>query len=118
MPDSSEANSGMSKDNCKIFLIVVSGLAGMALPGAGGAALMSPMMAAAPGALEDPATVLLLITVITFPITLILGVAIAWILFARQNYNWAWRVSLLPTLNLGLGAIALTWIAISNHIAQ
>ncbi|MEM8504548.1 MAG: hypothetical protein AAF716_15500 [Cyanobacteria bacterium P01_D01_bin.1] len=83
----------------------------MALPYAGYAAMMSPMMAASPGALDEPVTLLLLISIVALPITLILGVMLAWLLFAYNRYGWAWRVALLPVWNVGLGAIALALFA-------
>lgn len=85
-------------------------------------AVMTPMMFDAPGSLENPATVILALSVATFPITCILAVLLSWLmallpLMARfpQHYTWACTLTGLPLINIAIGGLALVWLLVFNN---
>ncbi|PSR19466.1 hypothetical protein C8255_02360 [filamentous cyanobacterium CCP3] len=84
-------------------------------------ALMSPMILAAPGALEHPAAVTLALSVGTFPVVCIVAVLLGWLTFAlpalahRPHRDlWACVLINLPLLNIATGGLALAWMSWFN----
>lgn len=75
---------------------------------------MSFMMFDAPGSEENPTTILLFLSVLTFPVVCGISIGLAWILYARKKFKAACTISFLPVLNLLCGAAALIWLQIFN----
>jgi hypothetical protein len=70
-------------------------------------ALWSPMMLDSPQATRNPATVLLFLSVVTFPVICFLSVLTAWPLHRRGRYSAACWVAALPAVNVAVGVVAL-----------
>ncbi len=70
-------------------------------------ALMSVMMFDAPGSTSNPWTILLFISTITFPLNCVAAIALSWLLYLVKWPRLACWLTLLPLLNLLLGAVAL-----------
>ncbi len=73
------------------------------------AALMSPMLFDAPGSASNPPVLLLFGSIVAFPLMCILGIALAWIAFARHRDRGAMWLSLSPLLPILTGIGALVW---------
>ena len=78
------------------------------------AALMSPMLFDAPGSDSNPPVLLLFGSLVAFPLTCILGIALAWIAYVRHRDRGAMWLSLLPILPILTGIAALVWLEVSN----
>ncbi|MFQ4139851.1 hypothetical protein PGN35_026410 [Nodosilinea sp. PGN35] len=96
-------------------LLVVGAIAGF-LP-----ALMTPMMFDAPGALENPATVTLALSIATFPIVCVVALLLSWLVFLLPvfanlpyHYSLACGLTALPLINLAVATAALAWISYFN----
>lgn len=96
---------------CLIVTTVLFSLGGLIgiLP-----AMTSFFLFDAPGSEKNPATILLFICALTFPIICALSIAAAWTTFAMKRFQAACWLSLLPSLNLVGGVAALIWLEIFN----
>lgn len=71
-------------------------------------ALFSPMMFDAPGSTQNPFTVALFLSVISFPVVCLLSIVVSWVLYALDRRRAAWLFALIPLIPIVLGALALT----------
>lgn len=104
----------MKPKSPRTFLIVttiVFGLAGVIgiLP-----ALTSFFLFDALGSTENPGTIVLFISALSFPIVCALSIAASWTLYAMKRFTVARWLAFLPVLNLLLGGAALAWLQIFN----
>ncbi|MFP5287984.1 MAG: hypothetical protein ACLGI9_19765 [Thermoanaerobaculia bacterium] len=88
-----------------IYLIVATILFGLSLLPAAMAAMMSPM---AFDAGESPEAWALVLLTLSYPVLVLLGLLVAWILYARRAYRTAIAFSLLPLLNVAALAVLFT----------
>lgn len=98
----------MQKTTARRWLIVTTLL--FAVGGVLGVipALFSPMMFDAPGSTENPFTVALFLSVISFPVVSLLSIVISWLLYAFDRPRAAWLLALTPLIPIFVGALALT----------
>jgi H+/gluconate symporter-like permease len=85
----------------------------LSIPGiAAGAflAAMSVMIFDAPGSSDNPAVILLFCSIVGVPLSLFVGVVLAWIAFAMKRDRGALWLSLLPLLPIITGVVALLWL--------
>lgn len=95
--DDDPPQGGWEWDLYLILLSIVVGVLGVlpAVP-----ALFSVMMFDAPGSTSNPATIILFIATISFPLVCFGAIATAWELY-RENRKWAGRLIFLsPTVNV------------------
>lgn len=76
-------------------------------------ALMSAMFFDAPGSEHNPSLILLAGSLVAFPITCVVGIACAWIAFARHCYRGAIRFSLLPFLPVVTAIVGIVWLEVA-----
>jgi hypothetical protein len=90
-------------------LLVITGFVGFA------PAMMSPMMFDSPGSDEDPATLLLFSSMVSFPAVCLLAIPLAWIVHVFQKHRLAIFCTLLPLVNLVVGSLALLYLLVFNQ---
>lgn len=73
-------------------------------------AAMSVMMFDAPGSAQNPALILLFCSIAGLPVSLLVGVVLAWIALAMKRDRGALWLSLLPLLPILTGIVALLWL--------
>jgi hypothetical protein len=73
-------------------------------------AAMSVMMFDAPGSAQNPALILLFCSIAGLPVSLLIGVVLAWIALAMKRDRGALWLSLLPLLPIITGIVALLWL--------
>ncbi len=105
----------MTQQRARTLLLVTTILAGAAGLVGIAAALMSFMMFDAPGSEKNPATIVLFLSVLTFPIVCAVSAVLAWVFYAFKKFSLACATSFLPAINLLTGAAALAWLEIFNH---
>ena len=88
----------------RIYLIVATILFGLSLLPAAMAVLMSPMAFDA-GASREAWTMAIIIW--AYPVLVILGLLLAWILYAARSYRAAIAASLLPLLDVAAVVVML-----------
>jgi hypothetical protein len=76
-------------------------------------ALFSFRMFDAHGATENPATILLFLSFFSFPAFTLISILLAWLFYKFYKFNWAYKVLLLPLLNISSALIALVWLQIA-----
>jgi len=69
--------------------------------------VMSIMMFDAPGSENSPYTIMLFISVISFPLLVILSIPASWVFYKFQKYSTSLMVALLPLLSIISYAIFL-----------
>ena len=85
-------------------LLVILGLLGC-IP-----AMFTPMMFDDGDALHNPATIILAVSIVTWPPCCLIAIILAWVF--RKRSNGSLRFLLLPLINLLAGGAALLWITI------
>lgn len=63
-------------------------------------AIMSPMMFDAPGSEKSTKTWMLAGSVAILPLLIIIAQVISWIAFSNQNYELAFKINLIPTIDI------------------
>ena len=86
----------------KVLLIVATVLYGLSLLPAAMMVLMSPMMFDSG---ESPKLWTIFGLVVGYPVLVLLTLVVAWVLFVKKKYRAALIVSLLPILEVVVGAI-------------
>lgn len=77
-------------------------------------AMMSVMMFDAPGSEKNPPVILLFASMVAFPLSCIVGIALAWIAVARRRDRGALWFSLLPLVPVLTGVVAIIWLQIAS----
>ncbi|MEM9244765.1 MAG: hypothetical protein AAGA67_03340 [Cyanobacteria bacterium P01_F01_bin.153] len=72
-----------------------------------GAALMSVMLFDSPGSEKNTVLWVVFWSLATLPVTLIVAVAVSWILWFQRLHGWGFGLSCLPYINAIVFAIAL-----------
>ena len=78
-------------------------------------AMMSPMMFDSPGSTQNPFTLALFASVISFPIVCLVGIVGAWTLYGKDRPGWARLFIHLPLINFAVLAIAVALLMITNQ---
>ncbi|MEW7279227.1 hypothetical protein ABW636_11595 [Aquimarina sp. 2201CG1-2-11] len=99
------------KNNIRIYLIIASAVFGFLILPALPMIMMSPMLFDSPGSENSIPTVTLAISLITYPITTIIGSIIAWILFTKKKYLIAIIFASVPILNILVGILTIIYMA-------
>ncbi len=102
----------MDRRRTLIWLIVTTSVYLLVSPFVVVGALMSPMAFDAPGSETNPATILFALSILTSPVTLLLGALSAWVLFFFRKHRAASLAVLLPLVNLALFITAIVWLQV------
>ena len=73
-------------------------------------AMFTPMMFDDGAALRNPPTIILALSVVTWPLSCLIAIILSWVL--RKQNRASLRSFLLPLINLIVGAAALLWIMV------
>ncbi len=94
-----------------IVTTIVFGLAGVVgiFP-----ALTSFFLFDAPGSTENPGTIALFVSALSFPLVCVVSVAASWILYWMERFTAARWLALLPIVNILTGSAALFWLQVFN----
>ena len=104
------AQVATKKRPVRTWLIIETILGIPAIAVAGFVAMMSPMLFDAPGSADNPAMMLLFSSMIGLPLSLIVGILLAWIAFALKRDRGALWFSLLPVLPIVGAIVAVLWL--------
>ncbi|NND62741.1 MAG: hypothetical protein HKN48_06060 [Flavobacteriaceae bacterium] len=88
------------REKLKIYLIVNTIVLALSLFPALVMILFSAMMFDSPGSEDNLITVSIVICMIAYPIMVLLGITLSWILFAKKKGKISILTSLIPYLNL------------------
>jgi len=90
-------------------LLVIAGVVGF-MP-----AMMSPMMFDSPGSDEDSGTIVLFLSMVSFPAVCLLAIPLAWIVHVFQKHRLAIFCTLLPLVNILLASLAILYLQVFNQ---
>ncbi len=110
-------NSAFSKEtkkrqNTRIFLIVASILFGILILPSLPMIMMSPMMFDSPGSEDSTSTIILVLSLVAYPVITVFGIVVGWILFAKQKYLFSIVFATLPLLNILIGILSVIYMAV------
>lgn len=84
----------------RIWLIISNVIFGLLAIGSIYPILLSPMMFDAPGSETNPGIALLLISLLSFPVVVILSIVMSWRFFMKKSFKKALNYSLIPFISL------------------
>ncbi|MDY8134117.1 hypothetical protein [Aquimarina sp. 2201CG5-10] len=102
-----------NRNYTRIYLIVTSVLFGILIFPSLPMIMMSPMMFDSPGSENSIPTIILVISIIAYPILTVIGIALGWFLFTKRKNLIAVLFASLPILNIIIGIATILYMAIA-----
>ncbi len=100
------------KNGTKTYLIITTVILGFLILPSLPVIMMSPMMLDSTGSGDSIGTIVLLISLVLYPVIALLGIAGSWILFSKKKYLIAKVFASLPILDIIIGILAIVYIQI------
>ncbi|MCK8521995.1 hypothetical protein M0D21_10480 [Aquimarina sp. D1M17] len=100
------------RNNTRIYLIVTSILFGILILPSLPMIMMSPMMFDSPGSEDSTPTIILVLSLVAYPVVTVFGIVVGWILFAKQKHFLSIIFATLPLLNILVGILSVIYMAV------
>ncbi|MBQ0735659.1 hypothetical protein [Aquimarina celericrescens] len=100
------------RNNSRIYLIVASIIFGILIFPSLPMVMMSAMMFDSPGSQDSLPTIILVISMVAYPVVTCISIIAAWILFVKKKNYLAIILVSLPILNILIGIAAIIYITV------